>query len=304
MEIKSHIADVKSFNGLTPKEWALLSRSVWRDIKTPPRSKHRIEHGATFPLDLAERVIKIYSNVGHNVLDPFLGTGTTLVAAKKLGRNGYGFELYKKFYKIAVEQLQQEIIPITEQVSEIKVFNDDCRNLCEYIKPETIHLTLTSPPYANFIYRSVENRNKRHKNSILIKANRSKVKPYGDDTRDFGNLEYNEYINEVKQLMKQIFKVTVDGGYNIWVIRDYRLPENGKPYLPVHIDIAKAGEEAGFVWLDLIVWDQNENRKLLVLGYPSVFYTNINHSFLIVLRKPMGNKNKIDNEKNTENSNK
>ena len=42
----------------------------------------------------------------------------------------------------------------------------------------------------------------------------------------------------------------------------------------------------GFLYHDLIVWDQNDQRSLVLLGYPTVFYVNQNHSYLVVLRKP------------------
>ncbi len=276
---------VRSFNGLTASEWASLSKSVWNDVSSP-REWYHIEHGATFSVALAERAIKIYSKIGDTVLDPFLGVGTTLVAAKNLGRNGYGFEVYKKFYDITKDLLSQEKLPLTDFNPNIKIYNEDCRNLLRYVPEETIQLTFTSPPYANFIHRSVKDRRETHKESLLVKANRSVVKPYGDDSRDFGNLEYDDYLKEIEALMKKIFQVTKPGGYNIWVVKDHRDPQNGKPLIPLHVDIANVGEKAGFIWHDLIIWDQNAQRKLVVLGYPSVFYVNINHTFLVVLRKP------------------
>ena len=51
------------------------------------------------------------------------------------------------------------------------------------------------------------------------------------------------------------------------------------------INLARIGEEAGFKFHDLIVWDQNAQRSLILLGYPSVFYTNQNCSFIVVFRK-------------------
>lgn len=288
MKEKKNKEKAKSFNGLTPRDWAALSKSVWDDVSSP-REWYHIEHGATFSVALAERAIKIYSKKGDTVLDPFLGVGTTLIAAKNLGRNGYGFEIYKKFYEIAKNLLSQQKLSIADYESHIEIYNDDCRNILKYIPKNTIQLTLTSPPYANFIHRSIKDRMETHKNSLLVIANRSAVKPYGDDPRDFGNLEYNDYLEEIKDLMKKIFLVTKPGGYNVWVVKDHRDPQNGKPLIPLHVDIAKAGEEAGFVWHDLIIWDQNAQRKLVVLGYPSVFYVNINHTFLVVLRKPPNN---------------
>jgi DNA modification methylase len=144
---------------------------------------------------------------------------------------------------------------------------------------------MTSPPYANFIYKSVSDRKETHKTSMFVFENKSVVKPYGTDERDFGNLPYEQFLNETKELMEKLLVVTKPGGYNIWVIKDVRDPRNGKPYIDFHSDLAKIAQEVGFFYHDLIIWDQNEQRKLVVLGFPSTFYANINHTFLVVLRK-------------------
>ena len=111
---------------------------------------------------------------------------------------------------------------------------------------------------------------------------------YGDKKEDFGNLGYSEFLEETKELMKKLFSVTKTGGYNIWVIKDYRDTRNKIPYISFHSDLAKIGEEIGFKFHDLIIWDQTGQRKLVLLGYPSIFYTNQNCSFLVVFRKPNG----------------
>ena len=277
------------FNGLTPKEWARLSKSVWpaREVSSP-REWYHLEHGATFSVALAERVIKIYTKKGDLVLDPFVGVGTTLVAARNLGRRGIGIELYEKFVKIAKQILSQTTL---NDAPEQTIICGDCRDLLKWVKPNSVQLVFTSPPYANFIHRSVQDRQKTHKNSWLVLKNVSVVKPYGQDPRDFGNLPYDKFLKEIKELMKKLFIVTKPGGYNVWVVKDHRDPQNGRPIIPVHSDFARIGEEVGFIYHDLIIWDQNEQRSLVLLGFPSVFYVNINHTFLVVLRKPT-NKNK------------
>jgi len=67
------------------KEWFV---QVWTILgaSTP-------KHPAPFPLELAERLVKMFSFVGDVVLDPFVGTGTTMVAAAKWGRNSVGVEM-------------------------------------------------------------------------------------------------------------------------------------------------------------------------------------------------------------------
>jgi DNA modification methylase len=272
----------KGFNELTPSDWAKLSKSVWNDVSSP-REWYHLEHGATFSVALAERAIKMYTKKGDLVLDPFLGVGSTLVAAKRLNRNGIGFELYKKFVDVATKVLDQKDL-FTK--SEQKIIHDDARNLLNYVKPNTVQLMVTSPPYANFIHKAVEDRKLTHKKSLLVLNNKSSVKPYGDDERDFGNYNYNRFLEEVKEVMRKLFVVTKSGGYNIWVVKDCRDTQHNKPYIPFHTDVGKIGEEVGFKWHDLIVWDQNAQRTLVLLGFPSVFYVNINHTFLVVLRKP------------------
>jgi DNA modification methylase len=275
------------FNGLTPKEWTKLSKSVWsaREVSSA-REWYHLKHGATFSVALAERAIKMYTKKGDLVLDPFLGVGTTLVAARNLGRKGIGMEIYEHFVNLAKEVLSQQ--KLTEGFEQ-KVILGDCRDLLKWIEPNSVQLTFTSPPYANFILRSLEDRKKAHKSSWLVSLNKSVVRQYGEDPRDFGNLPYDKFIEAVKDIMKKLFVVTKPGGYNVWVVKDCRDPQNGKPFIDFHSDVAHAGEEAGFLYHDLIIWDQNEQRSLVLLGYPSVFYVNINHTFLVVLRKPLMN---------------
>lgn len=66
-------------------------------------------HPAPYPLELAERVIRMFSFVGDTVLDPFAGTGTTCVAAARWGRNGIGVEIEPSYLKIAAKRLAAEI---------------------------------------------------------------------------------------------------------------------------------------------------------------------------------------------------
>ena len=275
----------KSFNGLTAKEWASLSKNVWDDVSSFRRKKH-LEHGATFPEKMINRLIKMYSKEGDLILDPFLGTGTTLEACRNTQRQGIGIELNERFI-LHARQIEKQLM-LYNSVS-LKVIHDDCRNLLNHVNPDSVQLMVTSPPYANFIQKSVEDREKTHKTSLIRLDNNSTVNLYSNKEEDFGNLNYKKFLEDIKELMKKLLIVTKKGGYNVWVIKDYRDTKAGIPYIPFHSDLAKLGEQMGFKYHDLIVWDQNKQRSLILLGYPSVFYTNQNCSFLVVLRKPNGN---------------
>lgn len=73
------------------------------------------DHPAPFPLELAERLIRMFSFVGDTVLDPFLGTGTTSVAAAKWGRNSIGFEVDSRYLAAARRRVAREARAIRER---------------------------------------------------------------------------------------------------------------------------------------------------------------------------------------------
>jgi DNA modification methylase len=76
-------------------------QQIWSDV-TGASTKH---HPAPFPLELAERLVRMFSFVGDSVLDPFLGTGTTSIAAASWGRNSIGIEVDEHYFDMAVSRL-------------------------------------------------------------------------------------------------------------------------------------------------------------------------------------------------------
>ncbi len=66
------------------------------------------EHPAPFPLELAYRLVRMFSFSGDTVIDPFCGTGTTMVAAMKAGRNSIGIDIDPEYCKMAEERLRKE----------------------------------------------------------------------------------------------------------------------------------------------------------------------------------------------------
>jgi len=80
--------------------------NVWTDISPiVPWSKERVKHPTQKPLSIMERIVTIFSNEGDLILDPFCGSGTTLVAAEKLGRTFIGGDIDNDMSKIVIERL-------------------------------------------------------------------------------------------------------------------------------------------------------------------------------------------------------
>lgn len=83
-------------------------RAWFQQIWTGLTGASTKNHPAPYPLELAERLIRMFSFVRDVVLDPFLGTGTTSVAAAKCGRNSIGTEVDPEYFKAAVKRLENE----------------------------------------------------------------------------------------------------------------------------------------------------------------------------------------------------
>lgn len=89
---------------LTPEEWKEWGqRGIWEI-----GSVHKNDiHVAMFPIELPGRLIKLFTDKGDTVLDPFLGSGTTALAAKELGRNYIGFDKEEKYVALALNRLNE-----------------------------------------------------------------------------------------------------------------------------------------------------------------------------------------------------
>jgi site-specific DNA-methyltransferase (adenine-specific) len=84
--------------------WPALCRNVWR---IAPGASAGSEHPAVMPVELAARAIRLSTWPGESVLDPFAGTGTTLLAARQLGRRAVGIEVSERYCELAVKRLAQ-----------------------------------------------------------------------------------------------------------------------------------------------------------------------------------------------------
>lgn len=84
-----------------------LVSDVWTDIHRIKHNKFRDEHPCQLPLHLIERLILLSTDENDIVLDPFIGTGTTAIAAKRLGRHYIGFDLDQEYVQITRDKLKK-----------------------------------------------------------------------------------------------------------------------------------------------------------------------------------------------------
>lgn len=90
---------------ISKKEFMDWTNGVWNFMG---ESKKRVGHPAPFPVELPRRCMKLFSFVGDTILDPFLGSGSTLIACLQTGRKGIGVDIDKKYCELAMKRLQTE----------------------------------------------------------------------------------------------------------------------------------------------------------------------------------------------------
>ncbi|MCZ7535630.1 MAG: site-specific DNA-methyltransferase [Acidimicrobiia bacterium] len=90
---------------LMADDFMALTLDVW---SIPPESARRVGHPAPFPVELPEQLIRLYTYVDDLVLDPFMGSGSALVAAARLGRRYVGYDLDPAYVEIARRRIAEE----------------------------------------------------------------------------------------------------------------------------------------------------------------------------------------------------
>ena len=99
----------KALSMLTKDEMRTWQRSIWTDIRG---ASTRDGHPAPYPVELAERLIRLFSFAGDNILDPFAGTGSTSHAAILCGRNSIANEVEPAYVEVA----RQRVIRTARQI--------------------------------------------------------------------------------------------------------------------------------------------------------------------------------------------
>lgn len=258
-------------NKLDGKKWLQYSFSIWRDIQKN-KEEWTLKHPAMFPIMLCERLIDIFTNSKQQVvLDPFMGSGSTLIAAQNKGLKGIGFEINKEYVSMAKNRLDNIYGSMFDGSNRCEIHNDSTENIDKYISPDSIDLTITSPPYWDILNR------KRS-------ADRKNIRNYGNSHGDFGNVrDYNRFLTLLKNVFEKVYRVTKLGRYCIVIVMDIR---KKSILYPFHSDFSKIMEEINFSLKDIMIWDrQKEYNNMRPLGYPYSFIVNKVHEYILIFRK-------------------
>jgi len=228
-----------------------------------------------FPLMLAGRLLDIYTHSKDQVVfDPFLGSGTTIIAARQRGMQSVGFEQNPAYVRLAIERIEQIYYDITVDMPPYTIHNESSMKIVDKMAPDSVDITVTSPPYWDVLNQ------KRSQDG-------KEIRNYGNSEDDLGAIDsYRCFIDALKLIFSRVEYATKPGGYVIVIVMDLR---KGGVFYPFHIDVQLLMKSLGFSLNDIFIWNRKkEYNSLGPLGYPSKFIVNKIHEYILVFQK--GNK--------------
>ena len=230
--------------------WSFPDRGSW--------ATHSSGYRGNFAPQVARNVIEMYSEPGDFILDPMVGSGTTLIEAKLLNRNALGIDINPEAVEMANKALNFAYRSHCNQ----KAIIGNARNL-DIIKDNSVDLILTHPPYLN-----------------IIKYSNGKI------TGDLSNISnLNKFCDEIEIIAQELFRVLKPGRYCAILIGDTRKRQH---YVPLSYYVMERFLKSGFILREDIIKIQHNcagSRGWGGMAGKYKFYL-IMHEHLFVFRKP------------------
>ena len=247
-----------------PKGFELEGTTIWSYPRRGAWATHKGDYRGNWPPQMARNIILRYSKPGEWVLDQMVGSGTTLIECKLLGRNGIGVDVNPACIYLTRDRLNFSFRSLDPSFPETvqRTYVGDARNLNE-IEDASIDLIATHPPYASII-------------------------PYSKE-RVSGDLSYvhsvDEYVEEIRKVAEESFRVLKPGRYCAILVGDTR---RNKHYVPIAFRVMQAFLDVGFILKEDVIKHQWRCKATPFWLKRSIEYNFllIMHEHLFVFRKP------------------
>jgi len=251
-------------NCLTAKEWLKSQLGVWQFFYEKRDIRKKDLHPATFPISLAKRVIELFTHEGELVLDPFVGSGTTLLAAQDLNRNAVGFDLQSPYIDLCRARLVNG--GLFNRAKQFAV-QDDALHVSNYLDDNTVKLIWTSPPYANLLNRKRQNKSRRERKNDQY----MKVEQYSQDPRDLGTMALEQYTKAMGDIYESLLPLLQPKGHCVINVPDMWW-ENRR--ITLHVSLIEELRSRGYELRNTIIWDRtNIVNSIGIFGWPSNYIT-------------------------------
>ncbi|GBC91938.1 hypothetical protein HRbin15_00398 [bacterium HR15] len=248
-----------------PENFELERTTVWSFPERGNWATHQGDYRGNWAPQIPRNLILRYTQPSEWVLDPMVGSGTTLVECRLLGRNGIGVDINPHALMLTLDRLNFEPTNLYEQLppSEIHVYHGDARWLNQ-IADNTIDLVATHPPYARMITYS-------------------KHSPVEGDLSLLRSLE--DFLDAMEQVASECYRVLKPNKHCAILIGDTR---KHKHYVPVAYRVMERFLKVGFILREDIIkvqWKMKSTRERWGIGRDHDFML-IFHEHLFIFRKP------------------
>ena len=261
----THAAKEKS--RVSKDQWREFTKTVWSIANTTSP-----KHPAVFPIEIPERLIRLFTFVDEIVLDPFAGVGTTASAAVGLGRRAVCVE-ENRSYVAEIRRIASLSNDGNGHADTVRVIRGDCRNL-DALEDASISLVVTSPPYWN-------------------KAS------YGDGKANIGGIaQYTKFLREIRPAFAECYRVLQPGRKMCIVTANVnQFTDHGLLTFPLAADFTVILREIGFVMINEVIWSKNgtggkwgsSGAQRPIFGsypYPPNFLFKNVHEYVLIFAKP------------------
>ncbi|MEM3620386.1 MAG: DNA methyltransferase [Nitrososphaerota archaeon] len=247
-----------------PSDYKLETTTVWSFPDRGEWATHRGDYRGNWSPFIPRNLILRFTKPGEWVLDQMMGSGTTLVECKLLGRNAIGVDINRNSVMVARDRLDFSYNPLDKRYvePEILTYVGDARNL-DKVRDESIDLIATHPLYAS-----------------IVSYTKARVEG------DLSTLNLEDYIGEMKVVAEECFRVLKPGKYCAILIGDTR--KHGH-YVPIAFKVMQKFLEVGFVLKEDIIkqqWRTKITREKW-RGWGKQGFYLIAHEHLFIFRKPM-----------------
>jgi len=268
-------------NELSAQEWLRFTKT-WFIHNPAPRKKDEILHPAKYPEKMIEEFVRFFTKTGGVVFDPFLGTGSTLVACYNSQRNGIGIELQSKYAKIADERIKK--LDSQYQLNEhggkrlckqvvIKGNSSQVAQLWKNYSLPQIDFLITSPPYGMMLNKKGLASKEREQEGLDVN--------YSEEKEDLGNASnYQEFLTRLVDIFVKIKPLIKDDAYLVVILQNYM--DKGE-YVTLAWDFATEMKKH-YQMRGERLWCQ-DNKTLYPYGYRYSFVPNVHHHFCLIFKK-------------------
>ena len=265
-------------NDLDPKTWLKFQKS-WFIHNPPARRKDVLRHPAKYPETLAQDFIEFFTKKGELVFDPMVGTGSTLVAGLRSGRNSIGIELNPSYAEIARQVIQDERNTLGSSINELisEVITGNAKDSNELIKLQLIQqvdYVITSPPYWDMLHAQGAQTQMARRSAPELDVQ------YSNNPDDLGNIhDYSEFLNRLADIYQRLQPLIRKDGYLTIIVKNIK--KAGKVY-PLAWDLAGILANT-YTLKDEKIWCQDDIR-LAPYGLGNAWVSNTFHHYCLQFR--------------------